>query len=39
MKPRKKIIRNPRFEREIKLVRLELNDNSQYFTISNQLAE
>ena len=31
VKPRKQIIRNPRFEREMKLVRLELNSNSQYF--------
>ena len=39
VKPRKQIIRNPRFEREMKLVRLELNSNSQYFAISNQLAK
>ena len=32
VKPRKQIIRNP-------LVRLELNSNSQYFAISNQLAK
>ena len=39
MKPRKQLICNPRFEREIKLVRLKLNSNSQYFAISNQLAK
>ena len=39
VKPRKQIICNPRFEREIKLVRLQLNSNSQYFAISNQLAK
>ena len=31
VRPRKQIICNPRFEREIKLVRLKLNSNSQYF--------
>ena len=39
VKPRKLKIRNLRFEREMKLVRLELNSNSQYFVISNQLAK
>ena len=39
VKPRKQIICNPRFEREIKLVRLQLNSNYQYFAISNQLAK
>ena len=39
VKPRKQIVCNPRFEREIKLVRLKLNSNSQYFAISNQLAK
>ena len=29
----------PRFEREIRLVRLQLNRNSQYFAIFNQLAK
>ena len=38
VKPLKQIICNPRFEREIKLVRLKLNSNSQYFAIFNQLA-
>ena len=33
MKPRKQVICNPRFEREIKLVKLQLNSNSQYFAI------
>ena len=33
VKLRKQIICNPRFEREIKLVRLQLNNNSQYFAI------
>ena len=37
-KPRnKQIICNLRFQREIKLVRLQLNNNSQYFAISDQL--
>ena len=39
VKPRKQIICNPRFGREIKLVRLKLKRNSQYFAISNQLAK
>ena len=30
---------NPRFEREIKLVRLKLNSNCQYFAVSIQLAK
>ena len=30
VKPRKQIICNPRFEREIKLMSLQLNSNSQY---------
>ena len=36
---RKQIICNPRCEREIKLMRLKLKRNSQYFAISNQLAK
>ena len=39
VKLHKQIICNPRFEREIKLVRLKLNSDSQYFAISNQLAK
>ena len=39
VKLRKQIICNPRFEREMKLVRLKLNSNSQYFAISKQLAK
>ena len=39
VKPRKQIICNPRFEREIKLVRLKLNSDSQYFAIFYQLAK
>ena len=39
VKPREQRIYNPRFEREIKLVRTQLNSNSQYFAISNQLAK
>ena len=39
VKPRKQIICNPRFEREIILVRLKLKSNSQYFTFSDQLAK
>ena len=39
VKPRKQIICNPRCEREIKLMRLKLKRNSQYFAISNQLAK
>ena len=39
VEPRKQKICNPRFERDMKLVRLKLNSNSQYFGISNQLAE
>ena len=38
VKPRKQIIYIPGFEQEIKLVRLWLNSNSQYFAFSNQLA-
>ena len=33
MKPRKQVICNTRFEREIKQVKLKLNSNSQYFAI------
>ena len=39
VKPRKQIICNPRFEREIILVRLKLNSYSQYFAFSDQLAK
>ena len=39
VKPRKQIICNPCFEHEIKLVRLKLNSNSQYFAISNLLLQ
>ena len=38
VKPREQIIYISRFEQEIKLVRLWLNSNSQYFAFSNQLA-
>ena len=37
VKPREQIICNPRFDREIKLARMWLNNNSQYFAISKQL--
>ena len=39
VKPRRQIICNTRCERAIKLVRLKLNSNSQYFAIFNQLAK
>ena len=39
VKPCKQIICHPRFEHKIKLMRLKLNGNSQYFAISNQLAK
>ena len=38
-KPREQIICNLRFEREVKLVRLQLNSNSQHFAICDQLAK
>ena len=38
VKPREQIIYISRFEQEIKLVRLQLNCNSQYFAFANQLA-